>query len=117
MKIDHIQLAIPTHSEDAHRAFWIGILGFSELEKPENLKPRGGAWFRLRTTEIHLGVETEFSPAKKAHPAFRVPGLNDLADKLTLANYPVRWDNSIDGLHRFFTDDPSGNRIEFIEEQ
>lgn len=116
MKLDHIQLAIPCGSEDPCRAFWCALLHFEELEKPEALKSRGGAWFSNGETEIHLGVEQDFKPAKKAHPAFVVPGIDDLASRLQSANHPVRWDNSIAGRRRFFTDDPVGNRIEFIGE-
>ena len=116
MRLDHIQLAIPEGTEEAHRAFWCDLLGFSELEKPEALKPRGGAWFKLEAVEIHLGVEAGFTAAKKAHPAFRVPELDALAHKLAEAGHPVRRDANIKGRKRFFTDDPAGNRIEFIEE-
>ena len=107
-------MAIPAASEDAHRAFWCEILGFVELEKPEALKPRGGAWYSGGDCEIHLGVEQDFSPAKKAHPAFRTLEIDDLAEKLATAGFSVRWDSKINGRRRFFTDDPAGNRIEFI---
>ncbi len=115
MKIDHIQLAIPAGAESSCRAFWVGILGFKELEKPTMLQSRGGAWFRYDDTEIHLGVEQNFIPAKKAHPALLVTDLDSLADKIALAGHPVRWDEKIANRRRFFTDDPVGNRIEFIE--
>ncbi len=114
-RIDHIQLAIPAGAEDACRTFWSGILGFEELEKPEALRTRGGAWFACNGVEVHLGVEAGFAPAKKAHPAFAVSGLDDLADALARAGHPVRWDEAIQNRRRFFTDDPAGNRIEFLE--
>ena len=115
MKLDHIQLAIPKGAEDPSRDFWVGVLGFEELQKPTPLQLRGGAWFRYGDTEIHLGVEQEFTPAKKAHPALLVTDLDRLADKIALAGHPVRWDEKIANRRRFFTDDPAGNRIEFIE--
>ncbi len=115
MKIDHIQLAIPAGAEDPCRAFWVGVLGFQELVKPTALQARGGAWFRYGETEIHLGVEREFTPAKKAHPALLVTDFEKLADKIALAGHPVHWDDKIANRRRFFTDDPVGNRIEFIE--
>lgn len=116
MKIDHIQLAILAKTEDTHRAFWVALLGFTELEKPDALKPRGGAWFASDDVEVHLGVDHDFTPAKKAHPAFRVAGLDVLADRLAKAGSPVRFDDAINGRRRFFTEDPAGNRIEFIGE-
>ena len=109
MKIDHIQLAIPENSEPLCRRFWTEILGFEELEKPENLRGRGGAWFR------HGSVEKNFRSAKKAHPAFAVAQITLLADSLKANDHAVRWDTSIPERRRFFTTDPVGNRIEFME--
>ncbi len=114
MKIDHLQLAIPTGAEPECRNFWIDLLGFTELPKPAELATRGGAWFALDGVEIHLGVETGFSPAKKAHPAFSIAQIDLLADKLDNAGHPVNWDAAIAGRRRFFTSDPVGNRLEFI---
>lgn len=114
MRIDHIQLAIPKASEDACRRFWIETLGFRELQKPAQLVARGGAWFGSGDAEVHLGVQDPFEPATKAHPAFVVKNLTELAETLQKMEYPVRWDHDIAGRHRFFTDDPVGNRIEFI---
>ena len=91
MKIDHIQLAIPENSEPLCRRFWTEILGFEELEKPENLRGRGGAWFRPGSVEIHLGVEKNFRSAKKAHPAFAVAQITLLADSLKANDHAVRW--------------------------
>ena len=116
MRLDHLQLAIPSGSEDANRAFWTGILDCAEMEKPEQLKSRGGVWFLLDGAEVHLGIETDFRPAKKAHPALLVTNIDNLADRLTAAGYAVQWDESIAGRRRFFTHDPVGNRIEFIGE-
>lgn len=114
MKLDHIQLAIPADSERICRRFWIDLLGLRELDKPVGLAGRGGAWFIGDDVEVHLGTEPDFSPAKKAHPAFVVDDLDNLVAKLIAADHPVRWDEKIAGRLRFFTDDPVGNRIEFI---
>lgn len=116
MKLDHLQLAIPKGAEEECRGFWVGILDFRELTKPEALQARGGLWLRNDHTEIHLGVEPGFRPAKKAHPAFLVEDIDLIARKLTIADFPVNWDDNIAGRRRFFTDDPVGNRIEFIGE-
>ena len=116
MKLDHIQLAIPPGLESECRAFWCGLLGFTEIEKPATLQHRGGAWFSHGGTKVHLGVEQDFRPAQKAHPAFGVSKLADLADRLSGAGHPIHWDTEIAGRKRFFTDDPVGNRIEFTGE-
>ena len=116
MRLDHIQLAIPAGAEDRCRAFWSGILGMAELEKPAALKLRGGCWFTLGEVEIHLGVEAPFAAARKAHPAFVVPKLDNMAQRLDRAGHKVRWDTAIGDRRRFFTEDPVGNRVEFFEE-
>ena len=114
--LDHIQLAMPQGEEDAARAFWCGIIGLAEIEKPEALKPRDGLWLQLAGADLHLGVEAGFTPAKKAHPGFRTAGIDRLAEQLNAAGHPVTWDAAIAGRRRFFTEDPFGNRLEFLED-
>lgn len=113
--LDHIQIAIPAGAEQTCRAFWGGMIGLRELEKPEALRARGGCWFALANAELHLGVEAPFSPAKKAHPGFRVTGINALAETLAAAGHILTWDDAIKTRARFFTEDPFGNRLEFLE--
>jgi catechol 2,3-dioxygenase-like lactoylglutathione lyase family enzyme len=112
--LDHVQLAIPPGAEDACRAFYVGVLGMTELKKPPALAARGGLWLRSGSVEIHLGVEADFRPARKAHPAFRVSRLDRLAERLTAAGVALAWDEAIAGTRRFFAHDPLGNRLEFI---
>jgi hypothetical protein len=87
----------------------------TEVQKPPLLAVRGGAWFETGNVKIHLGIDPDFRPAKKAHVAFTVTGANELRDKLERAGHSVRDDNDIAGVRRFFTDDAFGNRLEFIE--
>jgi len=115
--LDHVQLAMPKGGEARARTFWGGVVGLAEIEKPAALKARGGCWYLLNAAELHLGVETPFSPAKKAHPGFRVKDINALADRLKAADHPLTWDASIPGRKRFFTADPFGNRLEFLEDK
>jgi catechol 2,3-dioxygenase-like lactoylglutathione lyase family enzyme len=112
LQLDHIQIAIPKDGEDQARAFWSGLLGLVEMPKPKALAARGGCWFSLGTLELHLGVEHPFAPAHKAHPGFLTPQIDALAQKLA----PVQWDTEIPARRRFFTTDPFGNRLEFIEQ-
>jgi hypothetical protein len=84
-------------------------------EKPDHLKARGGVWFESETLKVHLGVDPDFVPAQKAHPDFSVTGLAELASTLSTAGCKISEEESIDGKARFFTKDPFGNRIEFIE--
>jgi catechol 2,3-dioxygenase-like lactoylglutathione lyase family enzyme len=114
LALDHVQLAIAPGSEERCRAFYVELLGMTELVKPPVLSARGGLWLRAGTVEIHLGVEQDFRPARKAHPALRVASLDALADRLAAAGYALTWDDVIAGTRRFFVNDPLGNRLEFI---
>ncbi len=113
--IDHMQLAMPEGSEDQSRAFYIGVLGFTEVSKPANLAGRGGVWFTSGTAHVHLGVEMDFRPAHKAHPAFRVDDLAALHTACVGAACAVSEDEPLPGYQRFYVNDPFGNRIELLE--
>lgn len=115
MYIDHIQLAAPRGSEAEAREFFVGMLGMVEEPKPAALQARGGCWFRRGTCSVHIGIDPSFTPQKKAHPAFSVVDAEHLAERLETAGYEVRWDDAIPGVSRFYTVDPFGNRLEFID--
>ena len=108
--LDHVQLAAPPHCEDAARAFYGDLLGLVEVEKPEPLRGRGGVWFE----QLHVGVEQDFAPARKAHPALRVDDLDGVAERLRAAGARVQWDDALPGVRRFYTQDPWGNRVELL---
>ncbi|MFY1623950.1 VOC family protein [Micromonospora sp. WMMD735] len=114
--IHHVLLACPPGAEDASRAFYVGILGLTEKPKPPALAARGGCWFTGYDAELHLGVEADFRPARKAHPALLRPDLDALADRLARAGHAVTWgdDDELPGMRRFHTADPHGNRLEFV---
>lgn len=111
-----MQVAAPAGCEDAARQFYGELLGLSELEKPEALRGRGGVWFSCGEHQLHVGVEPDFSPATKAHPALRVApsDLDRLANGLRGAGVEVHWDEAIPEARRFYTADPWGNRLELI---
>ncbi|WP_214103574.1 glyoxalase [Acrocarpospora catenulata] len=113
--LHHVQLAIPPGAEDECRAFYIGILGLTEITKPPSLAAKGGLWVRADAIEIHLGVEENFHPAKKAHPGIRVTALDQLAKHLNANGVPTNWDDNFPGHRRFYTYDNVGNRLEFIQ--
>lgn len=114
-RLHHVQLAIPAGGEAECRAFWVGVLGMTELEKPAALAARGGCWFRAGGVEVHLGVEGGFIPAAKAHPGIVVTDLHALAGRLEDARVPVTWDDDFPGFDRFYSTDPFGNRLEFLQ--
>ncbi|MDV8021255.1 glyoxalase [Rhodococcus sp. IEGM 1330] len=118
--IDHVQVACPAGGEDLERAFYSGALGWEEIPKPPLLAVRGGCWFRVPGVggpdgELHVGIDDDFRPAVKAHPAL-VADVDATAVALTSAGYPVNWADpeEIPGRRRFHTRDGVGNRIEFV---
>jgi catechol 2,3-dioxygenase-like lactoylglutathione lyase family enzyme len=116
LSIDHVQIAIPAGEEDRARAFYISQLGFIEFPKPPDLAKRGGAWFQAGNVQLHLGVETDFRPARKAHPAFIVDDLDSLIAAVRGAGYETDTSQpALDGYKRAHVFDPFGNRIELME--
>jgi catechol 2,3-dioxygenase-like lactoylglutathione lyase family enzyme len=114
-RIEHVQLAMPAGGEDLARSFYDGILGIDETPKPAHLARRGGCWFERGDLKIHLGVESGFRPARKAHVALLVTDLSSLREKLKASGYATQDDEPLEGYHRVYVDDPFGNRIELME--
>jgi catechol 2,3-dioxygenase-like lactoylglutathione lyase family enzyme len=112
--VDHVQLAMPRGEEPAARAFYVGALGMAELPKPAEVASRGGCWFASGDVQLHLGVEDDFRPARKAHPALRCHDFDALLECLRDCKVTIREDAAIPGTRRAFVDDPFGNRIELI---
>ncbi|HKW61094.1 MAG TPA: VOC family protein [Candidatus Acidoferrum sp.] len=115
LSIDHVQLVMPKGSEDRARSFYRDVLGMKEIAKPEPLAKRGGCWFASAEVQVHLGVEEDFRPAKKAHPALVVEGLDEIVARCEAAGLPTIPDAEIDRRRRIHIFDPFGNRLELIE--
>lgn len=113
--LDHVQLAMPEGGEENARAFYRDVLGLAEQPKPPVLARRGGAWFSNGSVQIHLGIEKQFQPAKKAHPAFLVRDLRGIARRCETAGFPATYDDLLPGYDRYYVHDPFGNRIELME--
>jgi catechol 2,3-dioxygenase-like lactoylglutathione lyase family enzyme len=112
--IEHVQLAMPAGREAEARAFYAGLLGIPETPKPPELARRGGAWFEDGAVKLHLGVEADFRPARKAHPALLVRDLAALVQRLREAGVEIIED-PLEGHHRVYVADPFGNRLELME--
>lgn len=116
ISIDHVQLAMPAGEEEKARFYYSHVLGFAEVPKPSELAKRGGVWFESESVHLHLGVEADFRPARKAHPAFLVEDLEGLITKLQLAAYETDTSQPpLAGYKRAHIFDPFGNRIELME--
>ena len=114
--LDHVQLAMPQGEETAARWFYDQLLGLTEITKPPELAPRGGCWFQGQGIDLHLGVQQDFTPALKAHPAFLVANLEAARQTLEKAGVPIIQDETVPGVRRFYVNDPFGNRLEFIQD-
>ncbi|HEX3565556.1 MAG TPA: VOC family protein [Acidimicrobiales bacterium] len=114
--IDHVQLAMPVGLEAEQRAeaFYRDLLGLPRRPKPPELAKRGGCWFERGPARVHLGVEDDFRPARKAHPALVVSGIEELCAALVAAGHEVRRTEDVPGMPQWFVNDPFGNRIELV---
>ena len=113
--IEHVQLAMPRGEEERAREFYSALLGIPEVPKPPELAKRGGVWFENKFLKLHLGVEADFRPARKAHPALLVEDLRQLVALLREHEISVEADDALDGFFRVYVSDPFGNRIELME--
>lgn len=116
-RLDHVQLAIPVGAEERCDAFYVDLLGLHPLAKPPVLAARGGRWYQRGDAVVHLGVEEEFRPARRAHPAFLLDDYDDTLARLARAGVVVRPDASIPGTRRCHLDDQVGNRLELVDAQ
>ena len=116
LSIDHVQIAMPAGEEEKARSFYVEQLGFTEIPKPPDLAKRGGAWFQAGSVQLHLGVESDFRPARKAHPAFVVDDLEAAISNVQRAGYETDTSQPpLNGYKRAHVFDPFGNRIELME--
>jgi catechol 2,3-dioxygenase-like lactoylglutathione lyase family enzyme len=113
--IDHVQLAMPANGEARARSFYAGVLGLRETPKPAHLAVRGGVWFEQDGLKLHLGVEVDFRPARKAHVGLLVDELDALISRCELAGYTITKDEPLEGYRRVYVNDPFGNRVELMQ--
>ena len=115
LSLDHVQVAIPVGGENRAREFYSGILGLTEVEKPAEMAGRNSIWFVAGSVNLHLGIEPDFHPAHRAHPAFVVAGLDEILASCERAGLSVKPDTSFHGFRRVHVLDPFGNRLELME--
>jgi RNAse (barnase) inhibitor barstar len=112
--LDHVQLAIPAGSQDLARHFWVNVVGLVETPKPLALAAGGGLWLAGDALNLHLGIAQDFTPASLAHPAIMVRDFDTLVERLRADGHDVHFSPDVPDVRRFHTDDPFGNRLEFI---
>jgi catechol 2,3-dioxygenase-like lactoylglutathione lyase family enzyme len=115
--LDHVQLTMPAGKEGDARQFYSGLLGLPEKQKPTHLIARGGVWFESASVRIHLGVDADFRPARKAHPGLLVAGLREMVISLRASGVHVVDGEALDGYEHVYVDDPFGNRLELMEQR
>jgi catechol 2,3-dioxygenase-like lactoylglutathione lyase family enzyme len=113
--VHHVQLAMPAGGEDEARRFYSDLLGIPEVAKPAELAKRGGVWFETQSVRIHLGVEQQFVPARKAHPGLLVHDLKALSVRLAKGGYEVTAGEPLDGYEHVYVNDPFSNRLELLQ--
>lgn len=113
--IHHVNIVMPVGGEAAARTFYSELLGFDEIPKPTPMAGRGGVWFAAGTIDLHVGVDPDFRPARKAHVAYEVSDLDGLRRRVEAMGFPTRDDVPLPGYRRFHTEDPFGNRVELLE--
>jgi catechol 2,3-dioxygenase-like lactoylglutathione lyase family enzyme len=114
-EIEHVQVAMPSGGEDRARTFYVDVLGFREIAKPDGLRASAGVWFAAGRIEIHVRAEDPTHPSRAAHPGIRVTGLAELAARCEAAGHRPQFDARYPGRRRFYVADPFGNRLEFFE--
>jgi catechol 2,3-dioxygenase-like lactoylglutathione lyase family enzyme len=117
LALHHVQLAMPKGREEDARAFYADTLEMTEEPKPPHLAKRGGAWFAAAAAKVHLGVEDDFRPAKKAHPALLVADLSSIAERCRARGFAVSTDEPLPGYDRVYVSDPFGNRLELLQKR
>ena len=113
-RLDHVQVCVPRGAEAEARAFYGDLLGLEEVEKPRELRERGGLWFNVADIQLHIGVEETVAPSKR-HPAFEAEEIEAVRNYLEQNGVRTRDEPRLPGVARFSFFDPFGNRIELME--
>jgi catechol 2,3-dioxygenase-like lactoylglutathione lyase family enzyme len=112
---EHVQLIIPDGAERRAREFYVDVLGFTEIVRPESLGGRGGGWFRNGGVNLHLGSELDFRATRPGHPAWLVPDLAAVIARCEAAGHAIEQTVPLPGFNRVHAYDPFGNRLELME--
>ncbi len=116
LRLHHAQITIPKGAEEQGRAFYCGLLGLPEIEKPESLQERGGFWLQVGDRQVHVGTEEGVErTATKAHLAYEVDDVAAWRERLQEHGISILDAVPIPSYARFEFRDPFGNRVEFLQ--
>lgn len=116
LAVNHAQITIPAGCEAQARAFYCGLLGLGEVEKPLPLRVRGGFWLQLGDFQIHVGTEDGVDRFRsKAHLAYQVDDLEAWRKHLLEHRVSLVAAVPIEGMERLEFRDPFGNRCELLQ--
>lgn len=117
-RLHHVQITVPSDKVDEAHDFYVGLLGLTEVPKPETLQHRGGFWMQLGHVEIHVGIQDHVDRhANKGHIAYQVAQLDGWRETLNQHDITILDSIPIEGYDRFEFRDPFGNRVEMIQAQ
>jgi catechol 2,3-dioxygenase-like lactoylglutathione lyase family enzyme len=110
-RLDHVSIIVT--DVDRALAFYTGVLGLTEIPRPRSFD-FPGAWLQVGPEVIHLLGQPAPDVRGRRHFCLWVTDVDGSARYLAARNLPVRWDTKykIEGIDRFFTEDPDGNRVE-----
>jgi glyoxylase I family protein len=110
-RLDHVSIIVT--DVDRARAFYVGVLGLTEIPRPKGFD-FPGAWFQVGPEVIHLLGQPQPDVRGRRHFCLWVSDVHSAARYLSGKSLPVVWDTKykIDRIDRFFTEDPDGNRVE-----
>jgi catechol 2,3-dioxygenase-like lactoylglutathione lyase family enzyme len=116
LSVDHVQITIPRGAEEAGRAFYCGLLGLPEVQKPTSLRERGGFWVMAGQMPVHVGTEDGVDRTlTKSHVAYRVNDLSAWRERLQYHGVAASEPAPVPGLLRLEFRDPFGNRVELVQ--
>jgi catechol 2,3-dioxygenase-like lactoylglutathione lyase family enzyme len=115
--IQHVALTVPTERIEEARAFYGGLLGLKERERPAAELGRPGIWYQVGALELHIQCRDGAPPDDSdRHPALIVDDVPAMRAHLQSNAVEIIEAQPLTGRERFFCRDPFGNRIEFMSE-
>ena len=116
-RLNHVTIAVPAGEHEKVRAFYGGILGLEEIERPAALNAVYDLmWFRLLDILLHLDFSPPWiQPCENRHVALEIEDLGALRSYLESKGATIREAVVMPDRDRFYLLDPFGNYFELME--